>query len=170
MVRTVWPVPRTTQATIRQCRLSDLPMLEWDDLFADQRELIANAFRRQEQGKNLMLVADRNDFPIGQVWIDLAKKESQGIGILWALRVMAAYQGQGIGSQLIETAESYLRERPFTIAEIGVEKENPAARRLYERMGYRIVSDNVETWTYTTPAGRLCTETAVEWIMHKPLA
>jgi ribosomal protein S18 acetylase RimI-like enzyme len=161
---------RTTQATIRQCRLSDLPLLEWDGLFANQRELIADAFRRQEEGENLMLVADRDDFPIGQVWIDLAKKEPQSIGILWALRVMAAYQGQGIGSQLIGTAESYLRERPFTIAEIGVEKENLAARRLYERLGYRIVSDNVETWTYTTPAGRLCTETAVEWIMHKPLS
>ena len=44
-------------------------------------------------------------------------------------------------------AEKILKSKGFTIAEIGVEKDNLDARRLYERMGYQVVKDNVEEYS-----------------------
>ena len=59
---------------------------------------MAEAFQRQQRGEVLMLVAEANRFPIGQLWIDLVKKQEESIGIIWALRVMPAFQNLGVGS------------------------------------------------------------------------
>src|SRR5438093_11002918 len=60
--------------TVRICRREDLPALEWFGLFTEHREIIRETFESQERGEAVMLIADLNGFPIGQVWINLTLK------------------------------------------------------------------------------------------------
>jgi ribosomal protein S18 acetylase RimI-like enzyme len=155
--------------SIRPCRETDLLDLEWFGRLTDFRQTIADAFKRSQQGEVIMLVAEANCFPVGQIWIDLTMRRTEAIGVLWALRVFKPFQNIGIGSRLLASAEKILKDKDFTTAEIGVEKDNLEARRLYERMGYQVIKDNVEAWGYTTPEGKQVHETIIEWIMHKRL-
>jgi ribosomal protein S18 acetylase RimI-like enzyme len=132
--------------TIRSCRPSDLPDLEWFGLLTEYRQTITEAFQRFQKGEILMLVAEVNHFPAGQLWVDLTKQREESVGVLWALRVFIPFQDLGIGTRLIQSAEEGLKGLGFRISELAVEKDNPDAQRLYERMGYRVVRENIEEW------------------------
>ena len=79
-------------------------------------------------------------------------------------------QNLGIGTRLIAAVEDLLQKRGYKIVELGVEKDNPDAKRLYERLGYRLLRDNLEKWEIVTPDGQTVQEQADEWIMQKALA
>ena len=154
---------------IRTCRENDLSDLEWFGLLTEYRQTIRNAFQRYQKGEIIMLIAETNHFPIGQVWIDLTKRREQSIGFLWSLRVFIPFQNLGIGTRLIASAERQLKTQRFRISELSVEKDNPHAQRLYERLGYQVVRDNIEEWEYTPPNGKLVHVRNDEWILHKSL-
>lgn len=154
---------------IRTCRENDLSDLEWFGLLTEYRQTIRNAFQRYQKGEIIMLIAEANHFPIGQVWIDLTKRREQSIGFLWSLRVFIPFQNLGIGTRLIASAERQLKTQRFRISELSVEKDNPHAQRLYERLGYQVVRDNIEEWEYTPPNGKLVHVRNDEWILHKSL-
>lgn len=59
--------------------------------------------------------------------------------------VLEAHRGRGIGTALMAEAER--RASPAGRLRLGVGLDNPAARRLYERLGYRPTGE-VETTTY----------------------
>lgn len=158
-----------TDVALRLCEESDLPKLEWSGTFTDQRELIRRAFERKQEGEVEMVVADIDGFPVGQIWIDFSKVRNEHTAVLWALRVLPNLQNKGIGTKLITRAVEMSREKGASIAEIGVEKDNPKAKRLYEGLGFRVVGDNVDEWEYTTPDGERRRERAMEWIMEKHL-
>jgi ribosomal protein S18 acetylase RimI-like enzyme len=165
--RFIVPVP----LLIRPCREEDLPKLEWFGLFTEHRELIRNAFERQRRGEIVMLqaVTEANAFPIAQVWIDFERKRAASTGLLWALRVIECYQRMGIGTRLLRAAEAELRHRGYRCVEIGAERDNPDARRLYERLGYRVVGVDQHSYSYTTPWGEQRRVPVDEWILHKDL-
>lgn len=154
---------------IRTCLEADLEALEWFGLFTEHREIIRSTYEAQEQGEMLMLLAETNGFPSGQVWLNLSEGREQGRGCVWALRVLPAMQNLGIGSQLLAAAEQALRNRGFTSVELGVEKDNPAARRLYERLGYRLDRERSSEYTYTTPSGEHRRVPIIESILCKEL-
>lgn len=154
---------------IRPCVEEDLHNLEWFGMFSEHREIIHKTFDQHRHGKQLMLVADANGFPIGQTWIDLRKKKDEFIGVIWAARVLPCFQCLGIGSKLIASAERELRERGFKQAEIGVELQNPRAARLYERLGYRISERSFEEYAFTTPDGVSMRVPIDQWLMRKDL-
>ena len=56
--------------------------------------------------------------------------------------VTASYRGNGIGSELLNAAESYAREIHIPAVILHVEKTNQSALRLYERTGYSIIRDD----------------------------
>ncbi len=155
--------------SIRHAVEDDLPLLEWHGLITPYRELLHKAFARAEAGEVLYLVADRGGFPVGQVQVDLTKRRDQNTAVIWALRVLPAFQNLGIGTRLIRAAETLIEARGYALVELSVEQDNPNAKRLYERLGYRVVAENLELWSYTTPDGEVVTIEAPEWIMHKRL-
>jgi ribosomal protein S18 acetylase RimI-like enzyme len=157
----------TLPVIIRPCRGTDLADLEWFGLLTEYRQTIAEAFQRFQKGESLMLVAEVNHFPAGQVWVDLSKRRAEAIGVLWALRVFIPFQSLGIGTALIASAEERLKELGFHISELGVERDNVQAKQLYERLGYEMVRESVEEWQYTPPGGVTVHVTSEEWIMHK---
>ena len=156
--------------TIRLCRKDDLPALEWFGMFTDHREMILAAYDSQERGEALMLVAETQGFPVGQVWIDLTLERIDATGVLWAVRVFPTLQNRGIGTQLMVAAEDVLRCRGCTAVELGVEKDNLQAKRFYERQGYRVVGDTQEEYSYTTPDGVLVRVPTEQWMLRKVLA
>jgi ribosomal protein S18 acetylase RimI-like enzyme len=62
------------------------------------------------------------------------------VGYIQSVAVAARYRGRGLGSALIAFAEDrILRDEPNVF--ICVSSFNPAARRLYERLGYSAVGE-----------------------------
>lgn len=160
--------PVTLEATIRLCRIDDLDQLEWFGLFTPHRQLIRDAYKAQQHGDGLMLICELNGFPVGQIWIRLAP-QPPGSGLLWALRVLEPLRGLGLGTRLIAAGETALLRHGCRRAEIGVEKDNPRARHLYERLGYKIDREEKEGQTYVTADGRSETRPIDQWILTKPL-
>jgi ribosomal protein S18 acetylase RimI-like enzyme len=157
------------EEVIRPCREDDLERLEWFGAFSEHRAIIREAFEMQGRGEALMLVADRDGFPVGQAWVKYDPAGRGGCGRLWAVRVMAALQGRGLGTRLVAAAEAAMREAGCTRAEVGVETHNPGARRLYERLGYRMERVLIETWEYVAPGGETRRTPLEQWLLSKRL-
>ena len=137
---------------IRAACAEDLPRLEWFGAYAHFRDLFRRTWQDHQAGRRLMLVADLNCFPVGQVWLDVTPAD---YAYLYALRVMEPLQGLGIGTRLIESAEALARRYGYRQIQLAVEKSNAGACRLYERLDFRIFSQRVDTWSYTDQYGKL---------------
>ena len=157
------------EVLIRLCRAEDLPQLEWFGMYSHHREIFEDTFARHMRGENLMLVADLHDFPVGQAWLDLMKRSGERVGYIWAVRVFPLLRNLGIGTLLMSCAEDLLRERGFAAAEVGVEKDNPDALRLYQRLGYTVYRALKEEYGYTTPEGVRGWHVVDQWILRKRL-
>jgi len=157
------------EVSLRLAHEEDLPWLEWFGWFTRHRAIIRDAYERHRRGENVMLLAIAADFPIGQVWIDLGRKRHEGGALLWAVRVLPGFQRAGIGERLVRRAEALAAERGATRVELGVEKDNPGARRFYERLGYAVAGEVHEHYECVTPDGREEHTDMDEWVMHKRL-
>jgi GNAT superfamily N-acetyltransferase len=147
---------------------ADVRKLEWHGEFTDHRHVIEEAFSAQEQGGGLVLIAEIGGFPVGQLWVRFG-----GAGEpprLWAFRVMRPYQRSGLGSSLLRFGEQTLAECGFGRCEIGVLKSNRSARRYYERRGYHLAYEQLEHFSFITPAGEPRAGSADQWILQKALS
>jgi GNAT superfamily N-acetyltransferase len=158
----------------RLAREEDLPKLEWYGEYLHFRRVFRRAYDDQLAGRRLMLLADVNGWPVGQVFIQLESYNDFGSpgelrGYLYSLRVMDAFQRQGIGTALIQEAESLLIERNYHTISIAAAKENPGARRLYERLGFHVFTEDAGRWHYVDHEGK--TRQVVEpcWVLEKDL-
>ena len=157
---------------LRLATYSDLPKLEWYGQYTHFRALFRRTYQEQLQNRRLMLVADFNGFPIGHIFIQLSSSE-QNISdgkrraYLYSLRVMEMFQEQGIGSRLILEAEMLVAERGFTSVTIAAAKDNPRARRLYERLGYRVFGDDEGKWSYVDHENRVRYVHEPCWVLEK---
>jgi len=159
---------------LRLAHADDLPKLEWFGQFAHYRRLYRTTYADQEQGRRLMLLAVVNEFPIGQIFIHLGeagcgRQGGCGRGYLYALRVLEPFRGQGIGTRLIQCAEGLLLASGLRRAVIAVAKDNPGARRLYERLGYVVYGEDAGHWEYTDDEGRVQHVHEPAWLLHKRL-
>src|SRR5688572_14121535 len=76
----------------RAARQDDLPKLEWYGKYTHFRRVFQRAYEDQLAGRRLMLLADMNDWPIGQVFIQLESLDDTLAqygkrGYLYSLRV-----------------------------------------------------------------------------------
>lgn len=62
---------------------------------------------------------------------------------LAGIQLLPAYQNRGIGTALIEQLKREAQEKQIPLC-ISVEKDNPHARRLYERLGCRPVGEDAQ--------------------------
>ena len=67
----------------------------------------------------------------------LRVSESESAVFIDQVEIVPDYQGQGIGTSLINNLLALGRP-----VELGVLKVNDDAGRLYERLGFRVISDN----------------------------
>lgn len=162
------------KVVFRRAEQTDLPKLEWYGEYTHFRRVFQKAFEDQKAGRRLMLLADVNGWPVGQVFIQLESADdfyTDGLkrGYLYSLRVMDVFQRQGIGTALLREAESILIERGYHSVSIAAAKDNPGARRLYERMGFRVFTEDAGRWHYVDHEGR--TRQVIEpcWVLEKDL-
>lgn len=158
---------------LRLATYSDLPKLEWFGQYTHFRVLFRRTYQEQLQQRRLMLVADCNDFPIGHVFIQLNWGEGSFNGrrnaYLYSLRVMDMFRGHGIGTRLIREAEVLAAEHDFDWVTIAASKDNPRARRLYERLGFRVYGDDEGKWSYLDHENRMRYVHEPCWVLEKHL-
>lgn len=104
------------------------------------RDYAQATFERQQAGHCLYLTAWLAGEPVGS-----GELEWQPVPELKNLHVLASHRGEGIGTAINRAAEDAARGHGRIT--IGVGTDNPAAKRLYLRLGYRSTG-RFETYTY----------------------
>jgi ribosomal protein S18 acetylase RimI-like enzyme len=164
----------TAQVVIRPVHENELEALEWDGAYTKYRRIYSQTYNDVVRGQRMMLVAAAGKLLVGQVFVQLSSSESRfadgySRAYLYSLRVRPDWQGQGLGTRLIGAAEEALLARRFESAVIAAAKNNPGARRLYERLGYRAFTEDPGVWHYVDANGRRQTVEEPCWVMEKTL-
>lgn len=89
----------------------------------------------------VLSVIEYDGYPIGRLRV----VRTQSSITLAGIQLLPAYQNQRIGSTLIEQLkrEADMQQAPLHIS---VEKNNPRAQRLYERLGCRIIGQDEQEY------------------------
>lgn len=102
----------------------------------------AVTFAAQARGRCAYLVAWIGGQPVGSGELEWA-----AVPELKNLQVREGLRGAGVGTAVIGAAHALASARGMNAVDIGVGVDNPDARRLYERLGYR-TTGRFETYTY----------------------
>jgi len=153
---------------------SDIRKLEWNGQYTRFRNLFRRAYLEQRNGRRLMLVMTFNDYPIARLFIQFKSPTSsiadgKRRGYIYSFTVMEPFRNLGIGTRMLTTAETILRQRGFRIVTISVAKENRRALRLYKREGYRIYGEDEGNWQYHDHEGTLHQVHEPSYLMKKTL-
>jgi ribosomal protein S18 acetylase RimI-like enzyme len=146
-------------------RLDDLDHLGWSGERAHLRSIARQLEREGEV--DYLAVRAPDGAPVGKAAIDYAA--APGRGIIWQVAVHDGLHGLGIGSLLLREAEARALARGCRLAGLSVEVDNPRARALYERLGYRGVGTRQTGWEVDGPGGAVDWYTTEVLDMEKPL-
>jgi GNAT superfamily N-acetyltransferase len=142
-----------TAIEVRALAASEVGRLERDE--PPGRGFARAMWAAQEAGGSTLLVAWDGDVPLGSGQLDLRGDVPE----LRNLQVQESARGRGIGTAIMRAAEE--RIAPGRLA-VGVALDNPRARAMYERLGYRGTGElTTTTYAYVDDAGvtREATET-----------
>jgi ribosomal protein S18 acetylase RimI-like enzyme len=160
---------------IRHLMEEDLSALEWEGEYRHFRRVYADALLRMLRGEAVHWVAVLPGAEIiGQVFIHLHSErtelaDGQRRAYLYSFRIRPPYRGQGLGTRMLHVVENDLRARHYHMLTLNVAKENLAARRLYERVGFHVTAHEPGIWSYLDPEGNLCQVEEPAWRMEKNL-
>jgi ribosomal protein S18 acetylase RimI-like enzyme len=130
---------------------------------------VAQQLERARTGEvDYLAVCPPTDIPVAKGGVDYQVVE--GVGTLWQLAVHPALQSCGIGTFLVEAAESRIRHRGLHRAQLAVEENNTRARALYERLGYVAYGRRPDSWDVEAPDGSLRRFETLCTLMRKELA
>ena len=121
-----------------------------DDL--DASDELAHYYASFPSDGDFGLVDLEGDAPRAVGWLVLPSEEDPGYGFVDAdvpelsLTTFPEYRGRGIGSGLLRDLIALASDRGLTGISLSVEDGN-AARRLYERAGFRVVGRNGDSDT-----------------------
>lgn len=137
----------------------EIRLLEERDLDALARALghsrdhIERRWREREAGERTAFVAELDGAMAGCVSLE-ERKEFPGQLHLFELGVLEPLRGLGIGTWLVEAVEAEARRLGLDGVYLGVDIENTAAIRLYERLGYERVGEPFDSrWIWRGPDG-----------------
>ena len=135
----------------------DLAGLAWSGDPAHLRSVAAARQRAARGLEGYLVVRAPGGQPVAKMRIDYTS--DAGTGVFSQLAVMGPLQGLGIATMLIGAGEQRVRARGLAFAALGVEDNNPRARRLYERLDTRQPADSTHHGnTKTTTAYLGCTK------------
>lgn len=167
--------PFLERVTIRPLLRKDLKALEWDGEFTHFRRLYADSYEKTMLGESQMWVAELPGTGIiGQVFIQLSCNRpdlANGCthAYLYSFRVQPAFRNLGLGSRIIEVVENDLRSKGFKVLTLNVAKDNPRARKLYERHGFKTTGQEPGVWSYLDHEGKWRHVNEPAWRMEKQL-
>ncbi|AEV84826.1 acetyltransferase [Actinoplanes sp. SE50] len=130
---------------IRECREDDIVQLEFHHPSPGRTRRNEARFHRQQQGLSTFLTAWADGIPVGAgdiLWqgCEAAEvherypdcPEINGLAV-WP----AEQQSRGIGTAIIQTAETLAARRGYHHIGLGVDDQNPRAAALYLRLGFQ---------------------------------
>lgn len=125
------------QVRIRRARTADLDRLvEMENrIFASDRMSARQWRRHVANPETEVLIAERDGAIAGAAVVFF--HASHRIARLYSIAVAPEARGAGIGEKLLAAAERAARSRKRERFRLEVRTDNAAARRLYERRGYR---------------------------------
>ena len=129
------------RAVVRAAVPADLPALVEA---MGGRAFFGDRFARQAAGLGVVLLAEADGVPVGDVYLSCEPASEPALRDRLAhlpavvhLEVAERYRRQGVATRLVAAAEAEARRRGAAGLYLGVEPGNDGARRLYERLGYR---------------------------------
>ncbi len=141
--------PHEPLLTADRLTLADLPAVKWSG-GPSHLKAVAAALRRGREVDYLAL-RDGAGAPVAIGGIDYVK--TPDAGVMWQLCTHPELRGRGLGTRLMRAMEDRIRSRNLQWAILGVEDDNPRARSLYERLGYREFRRSNESWEVTMDDG-----------------
>jgi ribosomal protein S18 acetylase RimI-like enzyme len=129
------PISLAQKVHIRHATQLDLPALEWEGEFTHFRHVFSEAYRLMELGEVIMWIAELQEFGlIGQLFIQLygpklLQSSNNKHAYIYGFRVRSQFQGQGIGSRLLKTAEQDLERNGFQRIALNVARDNASDTR-----------------------------------------
>ncbi len=154
--------------TIRDLTAADLDQISWSGTPSHIASVREQLGRVASGAVEYLAACPPSGLPVGKIGIDYALQA--GAGTLYQAAVHGALQSCGIGTLLVAAAEQRIRARGHDRAELGVEHDNPRARRLYERLGYVAYGDQPAEWDTEGPYGVMVRYRTMCTMMRKPLA
>ncbi|WP_322506995.1 GNAT family N-acetyltransferase [Anaerolinea sp.] len=152
----------TENIQIRPAGAGDISLLE--RLFPQgSAEKHVRRLVRQQNGSAVYLIAFLAEMPVGHLLLKLDRARDEAVRAncpdLEDLFVHEEYRQQGIATQLLLHAEDLARQRGYAEIGLAVGLDNPDARRLYERLGYREAGFGAYRvhGMYVDEQGALCT-------------
>lgn len=161
--------------TIRLLRKPDLPALEWDGEYRHFRRLYADIYQHHSLGRALMWVAEySSESLIGQLFVQLASSRAEladgrARAYIYGFRIKGRFRGYGLGTRMMNVVEAELVRRRFRWVCLNVSRENPDAIRLYEKLGYQVVAEELGRWSYIDDQGHRQEINEPAWRMEKEL-
>ncbi|MEW5870265.1 MAG: GNAT family N-acetyltransferase [Chloroflexota bacterium] len=163
------------QLRCRNITEDDLPALEWDGEYINFRRLYREVYQSACQGKAVLWLAELPGVNvIGQVFVQLHSArlelaDGHKRAYIYGFRIKPAYRGFGVGARLLHAAEVDLCQRGFEWVTLNVGRDNPNARRFYERYGYYVVAAEAGRWHYLDHEGQRRDVHEPAWRMQKRL-
>jgi GNAT superfamily N-acetyltransferase len=135
---------------IRQAHAGDWPAIV--RAFGEER-FFTDRLQRQREGHGELLVAYEGDAVVGVVYVWRGEAEERelrehlpDVPLLNHLEVVEHRRNSGVGTAIIEAAESRVLGLGLKKLALGLRLHNHAAARLYDRLGYR-EWEHGEIWT-----------------------
>jgi GNAT superfamily N-acetyltransferase len=116
-----------TEPHVRRARSADL--VPFAAALGDQGVLFFAWLGNRPAGAVCLWLEEAEEFPI--------RWHLQGVALLTHLEVHPEMRNRGVGAALVEAAEKHLVELGHERVALTVRTDNPAAARLYDRLGYR---------------------------------
>lgn len=160
---------------VRQATRADLLPMEWDGEYRHFRRLYRDVYQSGEQGHALLWVVELPGAGlIAQAFVQLRSARAELAdgshrAYLYGFRVRSGYRRQGLGTYLMKFIEADLLRRGYGCLCLNVNRDNDEARRLYERLGYRIVAAEAGRWSYLDDQGLRQEVNEPAWRMEKTL-
>jgi DNA-binding MarR family transcriptional regulator/GNAT superfamily N-acetyltransferase len=115
----------------------------WDEqLEALVAEIVAEFIRNGDSKRERCWIAERNGENVGAVFL---VKKSERVARLRLLLVEPSARGLGIGARLVAECERFARQAGYRKITLWTHSILTAARRIYERAGYRLVRQEKQT-------------------------
>jgi ribosomal protein S18 acetylase RimI-like enzyme len=130
------------EAAVRPARLDDLPAVAAIDAACFEGHAYPSFFFRQalDALDGFFLVAEVEGAVVGYALGVLAAGSTEGW--ILSMAVLPAARGRGLGARLVEDILGRLRARGAHEVRLTVDPANRAALSLYERHGFRLLSED----------------------------
>lgn len=110
--------------------------------FINEKFIVNDYFKNViKQEKNILLCYEENEKIVGYVFFKYMNNDVDGIGYLIdGLYVEREYRNRGIAKSLINEGLKIIKNEPIEYIDINVMIKNKTALKLYESLGFEILS------------------------------